>query len=77
MKRKLVLKKHSVSNLRSFKIAGGTGEGNSLDDETNQVPTGTCVQTQQQQNGCRHTRDYPADCSAEPWKCMVDPPTHP
>ncbi|WP_046756183.1 hypothetical protein [Kordia jejudonensis] len=75
MKRKLEFKKHSISKLNSYKIAGGTG-GSSLDDETNQQPTHDC-QTQQPQNGCRNTVDYPANCSADPTRCMVDPPTHP
>ncbi|WP_430411796.1 hypothetical protein [Kordia sp.] len=74
MRKKLVLKKRLVSNLTVQKVVGGTG-GNSLDDETNQQPSEQCPQTQQQ--GCRHTVNYPDDCSAEPWKCMVDPPTHP
>ncbi|WP_298426688.1 hypothetical protein [uncultured Kordia sp.] len=76
MKRKLVLKKRLISNLNSFKIAGGTG-GNSLDDETNQQPTTQCTPNPtQNQNTCVYT-DCHDTCSIDPMRCMVDPPTHP
>lgn len=75
MKRKLIFKKRLISNLNSFRIAGGTG-GNSLDDETNQQPSHDCP-TQSPQVGCRETVDYPENCSGDPVRCMVDPPTNP
>jgi hypothetical protein len=65
MKKKLVLKKILISNLNPQKLLGGTG--NSLDDETNSI---SIIE------GC-NTINYPNDCSAEPWKCMLKPPTHP
>jgi len=76
MKRILVLKKCSISNLNIFKLTGGTG--NSLDDETNTVPptnSNYCDPTQNQ-NTCVYT-DCHDTCSIDPMRCMMDPPTHP
>jgi len=66
MKKELVLKKILISNLNAQKLLGGTGGGNSLDDETN---------TDDTYIGCLDSEQL--NCSADPRKCMVDPPTHP
>ena len=81
MKRKLVLKKRSISNLNIFRLVGGTGtsngNGNSLDDETNQQPTYNCAPPPtQNQHTCVYTNCYDG-CSVNPTQCMVEPPTHP
>ncbi len=66
MKKKLVLKKTLISSMNTQKILGGTDRGNSLEDETNTDATYiNCLETEQ------------LNCSADPRKCMVDPPTHP
>lgn len=76
MKRKLVLKKRSISNLNIFRLTGGTG-GNSLDDETNQQPSQQCNNNPtQNQNTCVYTECHDG-CSVAPTRCMVEPPTHP
>lgn len=66
MKKKLVLKKILISSMNAQKLVGGTGGGNSLDDETNTNPTYISCPDSEQPN-----------CSADPRKCMVDPLTHP
>ncbi|MGH1383633.1 hypothetical protein [Kordia sp.] len=77
MKRKLVLKKRSISNLNIFRLVGGTGGGNSLDDETNKPPSEYCnAPATQHQPTCVYTDCYDG-CSIIPNQCMVDPPTHP
>ena len=76
MKRKLILRKRSISNLNLFKLTGGT-HGDSLDDETNKPPTNQCdANPTQHQNTCVYTDCYDG-CSVNPAQCMVDPPTHP
>ena len=52
--------------MNTQKLLGGTGGGNSLDDETNTNPTYLNCPDSEQPN-----------CSADPRKCMVDPLTHP
>ncbi|WP_420574911.1 hypothetical protein [Kordia sp.] len=78
MKSKLVLKKRSISNLNIFRLVGGTGDGNSLDDETNKPPPTTECNNPptQNQHTCMQT-DCHDGCSVIPTQCMQDPPTHP